>query len=305
MTIEFPDLSHHNTGVTITAGTPVVIAKVTQDVDFADDSFAGFKVASKAVGAVFAGYHWVGPGDPAAQARWAYAHAGPTVPLMWDAEGAGATVPRILALTAAYRSLGGTASLAYLPRWWWEDHLGSPDLRPLQAAGLGLVSSNYPAAGYSDNGAGWAPYGGVTPVQWQWTDAKAYGGKPKIDFNAYRGTIEQYRALLFGRPVPARGDDEMRVYRVTTTGAVWVSNGPQCWHVPAPDTYNRLLKVWGLTSADVIPIEPADVASLGQDVSLSIALPPLPGPPGPATLVPHDHGVSVTGTTGAAVPTDA
>jgi hypothetical protein len=65
-------------------------------------------------------------------------------------------------------------------------------------AGLanGVVSSAYPdGAGYAstiyansggDSGGGWAPYGGITPAAWQFTDQADVAGV-RVDCNAYPG----------------------------------------------------------------------------------------------------------------------
>jgi hypothetical protein len=154
---------------------------------------------------------------------------------MWDAEAAGATVPRLLALTTAYRALGGIVSLVYLPAWWWHN-IGAPDLRPLSQAGLSLVSSNYPSGGYSDNGPGWTPYGGMTPVQWQYTETP-------LDMNAFRGTAADYRALLYGTQPPEEEmtpeqalDFEALIYRVEAM----INNRPTVVGGPTSGEVNQL-----------------------------------------------------------------
>jgi hypothetical protein len=192
VTIHFPDVSHYQSGLSLT-GAPAAFAKASQGNTYRDPAYAGFRSQAATLQIPFAAYHWVDGADLAAQARNAYGAAG-TVPLMWDAEAAGATVPRLVDLTSRHRALGGNPRLVYLPHWWWEN-LGRPDLRPLARVGLSLVSSNYPAGGYTENGPGWAPYGGMTPVIWQWTDAHAFNGQ-RVDFNAFRGTVDQLRALL-------------------------------------------------------------------------------------------------------------
>jgi hypothetical protein len=89
-----------------------------------------------------------------------------------------------------------------LPHWYYQE-IGSPDLTPLADAGLSLVSSNYTA--YSDTGPGWAGYGGMTPVVWQYTDSQPYGGQ-SVDFNAYLGTIEEFQALIGGTVALSQAD---------------------------------------------------------------------------------------------------
>ncbi len=264
MTVEFPDISHYQAGLSL-AGAVAVIAKATQGVSYVDPSYGGFKAQAAALKIPFSGYHWIDGSDPAAQARWYHDHAA-GAPCMWDAEADGATVSRILAATAALKALGGHAWGAYLPHWWWQGHIGSPDLRPLEAAGLVLVSSNYT----STPGAGWVPYGGVTPTVWQYTDAQLFNGQ-HCDFNRYQGTAAELAALFAGT-TPSSTEDEMpkfvRVSDGSTPGAVWSTNGVQRYHIPDPGAYAVALKTWGLTQADVVSIREVDLPAFGADAGL-------------------------------------
>jgi GH25 family lysozyme M1 (1,4-beta-N-acetylmuramidase) len=192
VTIFLPDVSAHQRGLQLEPGTVAVLAKATEGSTFADPAYSGFKAQAAKVGAVFGAYHFLWSGTPA-EAAWTFKHVGKT-PLMVDAENpkVKTTVAMILSFVAEYRKLGGVVHLVYLPHWYWQE-LGSPDLTPLTKARLRLVSSSY--ATYSDSGPGWQPYGGVTPVQWQYTDQFGYGGQ-RVDFNAFRGTVEQYSNIL-------------------------------------------------------------------------------------------------------------
>lgn len=195
MTIHFPDLSHHKQ--VPLDGAVALITKATQGTGYIDYTYARYRDDAHARGIPFAGFHWVDISDLASQAANAFRVMGAT-PCMWDAEAAGVTVPRLVELTKRYRAIGGNPRLVYLPHWWWRDHLGSPDLTPLADLGLALVSSAYPAGGYTgDNGIGWTPYGGVAPQIWQWSDAHQFNGQ-LVDFNAYKGTVEQLWALFTG-----------------------------------------------------------------------------------------------------------
>ncbi len=195
MTIRFPDVSNFQQGLSL-RGAVAAFAKATEGTTITDQSYVTFRTQARQLGIPFAGYHFVNATDINQQAAHAHSVLGST-PAIWDAEVEGATVPRLVALTSAFRRLGGNPRLVYLPHWWWQD-IGSPDLRPLAAAGLALVSSNYTT--YSDTGPGWASYGGMAPTIWQYTDQQPFNGQ-QVDFNAYRGTVDQLRALLGG------GDD--------------------------------------------------------------------------------------------------
>lgn len=200
VTIAFPDVSNHNGAMPLQAATVACLAKATEGTGYRDPYYAHFKAEAKRVGAAFGAYHFLREGNAAAQARFAYGVIGPGVPTMidfepeYDQDGKPISQPSLadaVGFRDTYRRLGGLVRLVYLPRWYWSGHLRSPSLAPL--AGLGLVSSQY--TGYSTSGPGWAPYGGLTPAVWQWTDKQPYSGHA-VDFNAYRGTIDQFRALL-------------------------------------------------------------------------------------------------------------
>jgi hypothetical protein len=194
-TLFFPDISNFQAGLTIQPKTVAVIAKASEGATFSDALYGKFKTQAAKVGAVFSAYHFLWSSSPA-EVRHVVGIVGKT-PLMIDAENTHVktTVAMIVAFAKAYRAAGGVVWGVYLPRWYWQGTLGSPSLAPLKAAGLALVSSNYTT--YSDGGPGWGAYGGVTPRQWQYTDALSYGGQ-RVDFNAFRGTVADLRALWKG-----------------------------------------------------------------------------------------------------------
>lgn len=194
--IQYPDVAHYQAGLTIQPGTPVLFAKVTQGSSFVDPEYSNFKNKAASVGAVFGGYHWLEHGNVAAQAAFCFAHNG-TVPAMIDAEetvGARLTIFDITGFIDAYRALGGIVNLLYLPRWYWSGNMGSPSLAGVVGRGIHLVASEYRA--YSDTA--WpGAYGGMTPEVWQFTSTHSYGGQ-SIDFNAYKGTKEQFAQMIGG-----------------------------------------------------------------------------------------------------------
>jgi hypothetical protein len=199
MTLLFPDVSSYTPDVD-PARYPILIARATLSDRVADPTYQTFKAKAAAAGTLFAAYHWLNHGNLTRQAAWCFRHVGPGVPVMIDAEDVAGntgyngplTVDDLIGFAAEYRKLGGTVSLAYLPFWYWSGAMAAPHtLDQLTAAGLHLVSSNYPNAGYTENGPGWAPYypGAPVPVQWQYTSTP-------IDMNAYRGTVQEYADLI-------------------------------------------------------------------------------------------------------------
>lgn len=193
MTIRFPDLSHYEAGVPLN-DVPALLTKATQGTTFVDPTYAGYRDAARALGIPFGGYHYVTLDDPGAQARHAFVVIGHDVPAMWDIEKGSGTLAHLLAVHDAYTALGGRATLAYVPHWYWQQ-IGSPDLRPLAARGLALISSAYTT--YADTGPGWAPYGGATPLIWQYTNAGPLNGRA-VDMNAFRGPLSELRKVFEG-----------------------------------------------------------------------------------------------------------
>lgn len=243
-TIFFPDVSKYN-NVQIQPGTVVVVARATLSSSYFDDKYLEFQREAQAVGAFFVAYHWLNHAAIATQAHWAYVHVGQT-PLMLDCEDMVGntgysgilTVQDILDFVKQYRAIGGVCNLVYLPHWYWSGHMGSPDLTPLVQAGLHLVSSNYTT--YSDTGPGWAAYGHMNPEEWQYTDALPYGGST-VDFNAFKGTLQDFIAMATGDvvplpivPTPQRTDDMLThwvsVSRGSTGSHVRVWQGLLCGH---------------------------------------------------------------------------
>lgn len=194
--IEYPDVSHYNAPLSL-RGAPLVFAKATQGTGYVDPTFGGFRAQARQLGIPLGGYHWLDTSDAVAQARHAFSMIGAGVPTMIDDEQPSIIVGHTLEFVAEYRRLGGTVRLEYLPRWTWEAS-GQPDLRPLAAAGLYLVASDYrpPDAPYP-GGAGWSPYGGVIPTILQYTDRRIFNGRP-VDFNRFPGTLPDLLKLIGG-----------------------------------------------------------------------------------------------------------
>lgn len=280
MTIHFPDISHYQGNINL-VGAQAVIAKATQGTNYRDPEYVHNKAKTQMIAAPFAAYHWIDESDPTRQCAHAFDVVGPKIPLMWDAEAAGATVPRIVGMTNTYRNMGGRVPLVYFPRWWWSQ-LGHPDLTPLAAAGLALVSSNYPINGYTgDNGVGWNPYGGVAPTIWQYTNHHPWKGQG-IDFNAYRGTIDQLWSLLYGTnptPQPEEPDVLTPIQEAHFEALVWrveaifnnrpeVAGGP---HKGTPEGVNQLRVALDALEDRDITLEPEQLVALVTQVAAAAA----------------------------------
>ncbi len=218
MTIFYPDISGYQGNIDLT-GIPAVCAKATEGTTFTSPAYAGQKAMAARDGAFFFAYHFLHSGDGARQADHCGSVAG-TTPLMLDMEPAGTSEPKIydaVAFTDAHRKAGGTVSLLYLPHWYWLQ-LGAPDLKPLRDRGMLLVASAYPAVYPGDHGSGWQPYGGMSPVIWQYTSSQALHGQ-RVDYNAYRGTIVQLKSLVTTGKLPGSGSVQLRPDSVLHLGS--------------------------------------------------------------------------------------
>lgn len=194
--LTYYDISSYQAGMSVKG--LIVCIKATESTNYTNPYFKGW-ISS---GAEYAfGYHFLHAGNAAAQAQHYYSVAGKT-PCMIDCEPEGSSDPTVsdcVTFATELRRLGGVCNLVYYPKW----YAGSQSLRSLSEAGLHLVSSDYTS--YSDSGPGWASYGGVAPVVWQYTDAAEVNGK-SVDANAYKGTLAQFKALVEGT---TSGDEDM------------------------------------------------------------------------------------------------
>lgn len=229
MIITYPDVSHWQ-GQMRMDGAAAIVAKATQGTGYTDPAYTWYRGEAARLGVPFAAYHWLDTTDAYAQAYHCYSVVGPHTPLMIDDEQTVINVSHTLGFVSAYRSLGGRVTLEYAPHWVWLNS-GQPDLRPLAAAGLALVASWY-GAGIS-TGPGWDAYGGVTPAILQYTNAQQFNGSA-VDFNAYRGSISELRALFDG------GDTTMPTTAEITHALITADIGSNLW----PDELRRLGDLW-------------------------------------------------------------
>lgn len=188
MTIRFYDVSHYQ-GAFHPAGP--TIAKATEGTGFVDEQYTATRSRTLQGGWPFAGYHFLRSGSIPAQAAHAHDVIGKT-PAMVDVEtavdGSWPTWAEFKAFVTAYRGLGGVVHLAYIPKWFHSAKWKSVSMKWLTDNGIALISSNY-SEPYSDGGIGWQPYGGVTPLIWQFTSTP-------VDTNAFQGTQDELGALF-------------------------------------------------------------------------------------------------------------
>lgn len=250
-----PDISSYQHGLRVAdLSDPFILLKCTEGTYYADPDYGPWLAQAKSSKKLAIAYHFVKvESSPQAQAQFLWTRIGDTaLPVMLDIETEGTSkpgLPFVLDVADAMLTRGLNVRLAYLPRWYWQQ-IGSPDLTPLARRGIGVVSSAYPsraglepAAGYAasggDNGPGWASYGGVRPVLWQYTDSGLE--QQRLDFNAFRGTISELAALLTGSTTTTSGGGAMGSY---TVGDGWQRDYPDVaaqlqQHIPAGTTVDE------------------------------------------------------------------
>lgn len=225
MTIFGPDISSYQSGLDLSrlADASFIIAKTTEGTYYTDADYQGWREQAAQLRKPFIWYHFLSDEPAAAQAAHTAANVGDrSLPGMLDAEPAGSYAPtlaQILAYVDAAHAARLNLRLVYLPRWYWQ-HIGSPSLAGLAARGVQLVSSGYPGGTGTpaeiypgDGAAGWAAYGGMTPLIYQFTNQASDGGK-SLDYNAFRGTTAQLAAYLPPAaaptdPPPTTSEDDM------------------------------------------------------------------------------------------------
>ena len=231
MTIFYPDVSSFQTGISF-AGCVIAMTKATENDNYTNPDYAPAKARAANAGAYFCAYHFLHAGNGAGQASHAYGVVGSGVPLMIDCElttGSAPQISDVVDFVTQYRALGGKTYLLYLPRWYWQGNLGQASLAPVTDLGMLLVSSDYTT--YSDAGPGWAPYGGMTPVVWQYTSSASLNGVANVDMNAYQGTLADFQLQVTtggqsggpvgSEPTLVEGDSGPAVVTLQTRLNVW------------------------------------------------------------------------------------
>jgi hypothetical protein len=208
VTVFGPDISSYQHGLDLSrlADSSFVIAKASEGTYYTDADYPGWRNQAASLGKLFCWYHFLSGEDAVLQAAHTAACVGDkNLPGMLDAEPQGSfhpTLAQIVAYIQAAHSAGLNLRLLYLPKWYWEQ-MGSPSLAAVAALGVNLVSSAYPGGSGTapqeypgDTAAGWASYGDLDVLLYQFTD-NAEDDAQSLDFNAYRGTVAQLAAVLY------------------------------------------------------------------------------------------------------------
>jgi Glycosyl hydrolases family 25 len=170
--------------------------------------------AARAAGIFCGAYHCLSRGGATNQAAWLAEFDADWY--MLDVEPFSELTTRGIAPTindiSIFQGVFSKKVATYLPLWYWSQ-LGSPNLSFLDGA---LVSSDYganpkgaPGSVYlsrgGDGGRGFEAYGNRVPELWQFgSQLTVPGCSTATDVNAYRGSIDQFKARFSGQK---EGDD--------------------------------------------------------------------------------------------------
>jgi hypothetical protein len=95
------------------------------------------------------------------------------------------------------RGQAGKLVVHYVPRWAYGDTVGGD--HPLWASSYGSNPAvHYRQAYPGDGSSRWAPYSGRDPTILQYGSKLTVGSQPSCDGNAFRGSVDQFRALVLG-----------------------------------------------------------------------------------------------------------
>lgn len=206
-----PDVSHYQGAVNHAAiragGCDFLIAKISEGSGSRDAQWPRNRDGARAAGLITVGYHYITTADPGAQARNCRGWIGDAgVPVALDLERGGGNIANYAAVLAAFRAAGMRVVFSYIPPFYWAE-IGHPDLAPFPPLWKARYYSMTPAP-YATMYAHvpptyWDPYGGQFPQILQYGDAGQVAGLT-CDVNAYRGTRDQFAALVGagGGPAP-------------------------------------------------------------------------------------------------------
>jgi glycosyl hydrolase family 25 len=260
------DVSSYQAGFDVAhASGDFAIIKCTQGNSYADPDYAGFVAGARASGKAVVAYHFLVAGvSPQLQTAWLASHiVDKSLPVMLDVEVTGTSRPGIGDVLQTIDTMAGAGlrvRLVYLPHWYWVQ-LGSPSLEGLTARHVGLVASQYPGGATYPGDEHWpAPYGGMDPMLWQFTDAP-------VDNNAYRGTSEELRNFLEGT--------EMNLTdTVTVSGgfaARYPTTGPDGFTAGAAISVATLLEGAAIRAANNEHLLQQVLAKVGAPVPVDVA----------------------------------
>lgn len=188
------------------AGIRFGFSKVTESTSYVNPTWAHNRAGMFDLGDGFLGgaYHFLHGGSGAAQARYFLSKAGDVSQLAvaLDVEASGADAATSREWVAEFKDrTGGHPVIGYYPRWYWEQ-TGRPDLSFFDTIWQSayVSGSGSPSLLYGKVPASWWATFGNEPISiLQFSSGGTVAGiSGRCDVNAYRGTIDELRALALG-----------------------------------------------------------------------------------------------------------
>lgn len=200
------DISNWQQGVNYGAlkrnGISFAIIKSSEGTGYRDPLFRTHLDGCVAAGMVVAAYHYVRGSDADGQFRLIQSIVPKHVPVILDVEDGAGTMESIRRLIDLLLINGYKSPLIYFPQWYW-NKIGRPSLHGLPPNWWSWYPDNNGQGRTLEEGINmvpqwvWGGFGGL-PVQIiQFTSTgrvEGYGGN--LDLNAYRGTVEDLKALF-------------------------------------------------------------------------------------------------------------
>lgn len=224
MTIFGVDVSEHQNGMSLAQagkeGVRFAIIRTT-DGTYKDSVYRSHLDDAESAGLVTAAYHYLrNPSEGTTIAQQVQASLevmGDAKRPMWlDCEtNAGLSAAHIRECKQRFEAAGVRVVGAYSYVPWWEGKTigGEPDSHEFGAFWVAAYGQNRvgtPSALYpGDSAAQWNyPLGNQKPALWQFGSQAQVAGR-LVDINAYRGTVDELRALFYGGNTAATKEDDM------------------------------------------------------------------------------------------------
>jgi GH25 family lysozyme M1 (1,4-beta-N-acetylmuramidase) len=186
-------------------GYDFAIIKATEGAGWRSSFYRDQAQRSRSAGLVTAAYHYQGTQSVASQVSNIQAVVDTDTPIAIDVELNSGGVDITRGLVSSLESLGYKVFAIYLPKWYWQGHLGSPSLDGLPDNWVSWYPDN--VARFGSEGFSLVPesvwvqaFGGLPTRVVQFTSSGKVANYPSgnIDLNYFRGTRAEFEAWLGG-----------------------------------------------------------------------------------------------------------
>lgn len=176
--------------------------KATEGSGWKSAHYAAQIVRARNAGQAVVAYHYQSTQSVDAQIANVVSMVDTGTPIVIDVELGSGGVDITRALVDGLRAEGYRVPFIYLPKWYWQGHLGSPNLAGLPPNWVSWYPDN--VARFGSDGLGkvpesvWAGFGGLPVVAVQFTSSGRVANYPNgsIDLDFYRGTRAMFLALI-------------------------------------------------------------------------------------------------------------